>query len=133
MVNKKMAKVSQGNTAAAVAAAAAEDKKARKKSSTGKEVARMSEARVVAHSVTGDINKKKSIFSDLEEKGFDPFKRTGCPFGSLVKEVEYRYSKYFSDIFDGLNLHCFIATIFGFTVCVAPALCFGGILGTVQY
>lgn len=66
-----------------------------------------------------------------EDEHFDPFKRTGFPFGSLVKEIRYRYSKYLSDITDGLNLHCFIAMVFIFTVCFAPALCFGGILGNI--
>lgn len=59
---------------------------------------------------------------------FNPFQRTGCLFGSLIKEIKYRYSYYISDITDALNLHCLIALIFTFTVCVAPALSFGGIL-----
>jgi len=66
--------------------------------------------------------------SELEEE-FDPFQRTGCPFGSLSKEVKYRYAKYCSDFMDGLNLHCLIAFVFTFTVCITPALSFGGILG----
>lgn len=64
-----------------------------------------------------------------EEEVFDPFKRTGKPFGALFKEIRYRYKKYLSDIRDGLNLHCMIAFVFIFTVCVVPALSFGGILG----
>jgi solute carrier family 4 anion exchanger 3 len=69
------------------------------------------------------------------DEDFDPFKRTGRMFGSLKSEVKHRYSKYLSDIQDGLTLHCFIAFVFIFTVCVAPALCFGGILAdkTDQY
>lgn len=63
-----------------------------------------------------------------QENNFDPFKRTGFPFGCLYNETKHRYSKYFSDIKDGLNLHCFISFIFIFTVCFAPALCFAGIL-----
>ena len=59
---------------------------------------------------------------------FDPFKRTSVPFGALFNEIKYRYKFYFSDIKDGLSLHCLIATIFIFTVCISPALCFGGIL-----
>ncbi len=64
-----------------------------------------------------------------KEEQFNPFKRTGCLFGALAGEVKHRYSQYFSDIRDGLNLHCLISFFFIFTVCVAPALCFGGILG----
>ena len=60
----------------------------------------------------------------------DPFQRTGCPFGCLINEVKYRYSNYLSDLKDGFSLHCLIAFIFIFTVCVSPALTFGGILGT---
>ena len=63
----------------------------------------------------------------FEEK-FDPFRKTGTLFGSLKKEIRHRYSKYLSDITDGLNLNCFIAFVFVFTLCFAPALCFGGIL-----
>ena len=59
---------------------------------------------------------------------FDPFKRTRIPFGSLVAEIKHRYKTYASDLTDGLSLHCLIAAIFIFTVCLAPALCFGGIL-----
>jgi hypothetical protein len=74
-----------------------------------------------------DISEK--LKSDSEE--FDPFKRTGCLFGCLFNEIKYRYSKYLSDIKDGLNLHCLIAFVFIFTVCVAPAFSFGGILGKI--
>jgi hypothetical protein len=69
--------------------------------------------------------------SELEEE-FDPFQRTGCPFGSLSKEVKFRYAKYCSDFKDALNLHCFIAFVFTFTVCITPALSFGGILGLFE-
>lgn len=69
-------------------------------------------------------NKSKDI-----KENFDPFKRTGKCFGSLINEINHRYKKYFSDIADGFNLHCLIAICFIFTVCIAPALCFGGILG----
>lgn len=76
--------------------------------------------------ILGDPTKK---YSYAEPKEFDPFKRTGHPFGSLFNEIKHRYAKYVSDITDGLNWHCFFAFIFIFTVCVAPALCFGGIMG----
>jgi hypothetical protein len=62
------------------------------------------------------------------EKQFDPFLRTKIPFGALVNEIKHRYRVYLSDFTDGLSVHCFIAFIFIFTVCLAPALCFGGIL-----
>lgn len=62
------------------------------------------------------------------EKHFDPFLRTRVPFGALFNEIKHRYNIYFSDFSDGLSIHCFIASIFIFTVCLAPALCFGGVL-----
>jgi hypothetical protein len=58
----------------------------------------------------------------------NPFERTGFMFGCLKRELKTRYSQYFSDILDGLNFHCLIAVFFIFTVCLAPALSFGGIL-----
>lgn len=65
----------------------------------------------------------------IYEEKFDPFRKTGTPFGSLKKEVQHRYAQYLSDITDGLNLSCLMAFVFIFTLCFAPALCFGGILG----
>lgn len=75
----------------------------------------------------------ESLPLSIKEKEFDPFERTRKPFGCLINEIKHRYSKYFSDIADGLNLHCMIAFCFIFTVCFAPALCFGGILGESYY
>jgi hypothetical protein len=61
----------------------------------------------------------------------DPFQKTGRLFGNLISELKYRYAFYWSDFKDGLNIHCFIAFVFIFTVCIATALSFGGILGNV--
>jgi hypothetical protein len=60
----------------------------------------------------------------------EAFKRTGWLFGGVFREMKNRYWKYPSDIRDGFNMTCFISFIFVFTVCFAPALTFGGILGT---
>lgn len=60
--------------------------------------------------------------SDKETDKFDPFKRTGYPFGCLYYETKNRYSKYISDIKDGFNFHCFISFIFIFTVCFTPGI-----------
>jgi ATP-dependent exoDNAse (exonuclease V) alpha subunit len=76
-----------------------------------------------------DKSKKEKETQPILVDKFDPFKRTGTMFGCLFKEIKYRYSKYLTDIADGLNVHCLIASVFIFTVCIAPALCFGGILG----
>ena len=79
------------------------------------------ESFVVGEQPDQEYNEKK--------KKPDPFKRTGCLFGSLIKETRHRYSEYLSDLKDGLNLQCLIAAVFTFTICFAPALTFGGILG----
>jgi len=65
---------------------------------------------------------------EIEEEVPDPFQRTGFPFGCLINEIRYRYSGYLSDFTDALNFHCLIAFVFTFTVCITPALSFGGIL-----
>jgi hypothetical protein len=82
------------------------------------------------------VNSKKSIEKqqsqenqqEIEEEEPDPFQRTDFPFGCLINELRNRYSGYLSDFTDGLNFHCLIAFVFTFTVCIAPALSFGGIL-----
>lgn len=76
-----------------------------------------------------DSRKESLSVSKQSAENFNPFERTRKPFGCLINEIKHRYSKYFSDIADGLNLHCMIAFCFIFTVCFAPALSFGGILG----
>lgn len=82
-------------------------------------------------------NIKKNIDTQIVEEqpieteeiqDHDPFQRTGYPFGCLINEIRYRYSCYLSDFRDALNLHCLVAFVFTFTVCIAPALSFGGIL-----
>ena len=77
-------------------------------------------------------DRKRASSHMVAPKEFDPFRRTGCMFGSLVNEIKHRYAKYVSDITDGLNWHCLLAFVFIFTVCVAPALCFGGIMGKIH-
>lgn len=123
MVNKKITKIVQGG---------ASKKSVTKAITAGVESGAHGEDETTEKS--SKETKKSRLMSIFGEQPgvheeFDPFKRTGCPFGSLIKEIQYRYSKYWSDIYDGLNLHCFIAIVFIFTVCFAPALCFGGILG----
>lgn len=63
-----------------------------------------------------------------EEEVPDPFQRTGVPFGCLINELRYRYCGYLSDFTDAFNFHCLVAFVFTFTVCITPALSFGGIL-----
>jgi hypothetical protein len=60
---------------------------------------------------------------------FDPFRRSGVPFGSLIREIKHRYCKYLSDITDAFNLTCLISFILMFTICAVPCVCFGAILG----
>ena len=74
------------------------------------------------------LNDSLTDEDNVYEDDFNPFQKTGYLFGSFLKEVKYRYSKYASDFKDALNIHCLVALIFTFTVCIAPALSFGGIL-----
>jgi hypothetical protein len=69
--------------------------------------------------------RKKSV---IDVKTFNPFRKTGRLFGSLFNEIKHRYSKYGSDIKDFYHWDCVFAFVFIFTLCIAPALCFGGIL-----
>lgn len=85
----------------------------------------------VHHQVVDDDQPYSDEDDEYEDDEFNPFRRTGCLFGSLCREIKYRYSKYPSDFKDALNIHCLIAFVFIFTVCIAPALSFGGILGMI--
>ena len=80
------------------------------------------------NNVVNRIGHSGSSFKHKDEVGFNPFQRTGYLFGCLCLEIRNRYAHYRSDFADALNVHCLVAFIFTFTVCVAPALCFGGIL-----
>lgn len=76
-----------------------------------------------------DEDSDASEFCEDDSDKPDPFKPTGCLFGAMIKETKYRYSQYWSDIKDGVNFKCLCSTIFIFTICLAPTLTFGGILG----
>nr|XP_048686232.1 band 3 anion transport protein isoform X2 [Caretta caretta] len=64
----------------------------------------------------------------LEEED-DPLRRTGRPFGGLVRDVKRRYPKYLSDIKDALSAQCLAAVIFIYFAALSPAITFGGLLG----
>ncbi|XP_069490400.1 band 3 anion transport protein isoform X2 [Ambystoma mexicanum] len=59
----------------------------------------------------------------------DPLRRTGRPFGGLVRDIKRRYPKYLSDIKDALNGQCLAAIIFIYFAALTPAITFGGLLG----
>ncbi|KAJ8010162.1 hypothetical protein DPEC_G00072120 [Dallia pectoralis] len=59
----------------------------------------------------------------------DPLKRTGRPFGGLIRDVKRRYPKYLSDFKDALNPQCAAAVIFIYFAALSPAITFGGLLG----
>lgn len=63
----------------------------------------------------------------LEED--DPLRRTGRPFGGLVRDIKRRYPKYLSDIKDAINAQCLAAVIFIYFAALSPAITFGGLLG----
>ncbi|KAM6312065.1 band 3 anion transport protein isoform 2-T2 [Podargus strigoides] len=62
-------------------------------------------------------------------KDDDPLRRTGRPFGGLVRDIRRRYPKYLSDIKDALNPQCLAAVIFIYFAALSPAVTFGGLLG----
>uniref|UniRef100_A0A673CMT9 Anion exchange protein n=1 Tax=Sphaeramia orbicularis TaxID=375764 RepID=A0A673CMT9_9TELE len=59
----------------------------------------------------------------------DPLRRTGRPFGGLIRDVQRRYPKYISDFKDALNSQCMAAVIFIYFAALSPAITFGGLLG----
>ncbi|KAM6042992.1 LOW QUALITY PROTEIN: band 3 anion transport protein [Theristicus caerulescens] len=58
----------------------------------------------------------------------DPLRRTGQPFGGLVRDIRRRYPKYLSDIKDALSPQCLAAVIFIYFAALSPAVTFGGLL-----
>ncbi|MGH0122892.1 UNVERIFIED_CONTAM: hypothetical protein FKN15_008817 [Acipenser sinensis] len=64
-----------------------------------------------------------------EEVEDDPLKRTGIPFGGLVKDIKRRYPQYLSDLRDVLHTQCLAAVVFIYFAALSPAITFGGLLG----
>ncbi|XP_038634886.1 anion exchange protein 2-like isoform X1 [Scyliorhinus canicula] len=58
----------------------------------------------------------------------DPLKRTGKPFGGLIRDIKRRHPKYLSDIKDALNAQCLATIIFIYFAALSPAITFGGLL-----
>ncbi|XP_072010666.1 anion exchange protein 2 isoform X1 [Engystomops pustulosus] len=69
----------------------------------------------------------KAAVSD--DGGDDPLRRTGRPFGGLVRDIQRRYPKYASDFRDALDAQCMAAVIFIYFAALSPAITFGGLLG----
>lgn len=59
----------------------------------------------------------------------DPLRRTGRPFGGLIRDVWRRYPHYLSDFRDALDPQCLAAVIFIYFAALSPAITFGGLLG----
>ncbi|XP_037747434.1 anion exchange protein 2 isoform X3 [Chelonia mydas] len=72
--------------------------------------------------------KLKVVEGEAEDED-DPLRRTGRPFGGLVRDVCRRYPKYLSDFRDSLNPQCIAAIIFIYFAALSPAITFGGLLG----
>ncbi|NWX45153.1 B3A2 protein, partial [Steatornis caripensis] len=72
--------------------------------------------------------KLKVVEGEGEEED-DPLRRTGRPFGGLIRDVRRRYPKYLSDFRDALNPQCIAAVIFIYFAALSPAITFGGLLG----
>ncbi|NWZ86845.1 B3AT protein, partial [Poecile atricapillus] len=77
----------------------------------------------------GDFRKDLGPDETAAEEDDDPLRRTGRPFGGLVRDIRRRYPKYLSDIKDALNPQCLAAVIFIYFAALSPAITFGGLLG----
>ncbi|RXM35915.1 Anion exchange protein 3 [Acipenser ruthenus] len=76
-----------------------------------------------------DGMKKENEEERREEVEDDPLKRTGIPFGGLVKDIKRRYPQYLSDLRDVLHTQCLAAVVFIYFAALSPAITFGGLLG----
>ena len=72
-----------------------------------------------------------STADDVDEGGskdpplFEPF------LEGIVRDYRMRLPLYKSDVVDGLNVQCLAATLFLFFACLAPAVGFGALFGSV--
>uniref|UniRef100_A0A8C5X749 Anion exchange protein n=1 Tax=Malurus cyaneus samueli TaxID=2593467 RepID=A0A8C5X749_9PASS len=64
-----------------------------------------------------------------EAEDDDPLRRTGRPFGGLIRDMRRRYPQYLSDFRDALDPQCIAAVIFIYFAALSPAITFGGLLG----
>ncbi|XP_030799160.1 anion exchange protein 2 isoform X2 [Camarhynchus parvulus] len=72
---------------------------------------------------------KLKVVEDEAEEDDDPLRRTGRPFGGLIRDVRRRYPHYLSDFRDALDPQCIAAVIFIYFAALSPAITFGGLLG----
>ncbi|KAM6134358.1 anion exchange protein 2 [Pterocles gutturalis] len=72
---------------------------------------------------------KLKVVEEEEEEEDDPLRRTGRPFGGLIRDVRRRYPHYLSDFRDALDPQCIAAVIFIYFAALSPAITFGGLLG----
>uniref|UniRef100_A0AAQ4R0A0 Anion exchange protein n=1 Tax=Gasterosteus aculeatus aculeatus TaxID=481459 RepID=A0AAQ4R0A0_GASAC len=75
------------------------------------------------------VKEPKTVPPETSPPSDDPLKRTGRPFGGLVRDVRRRYPKYLSDFKDALDSQCMAAVIFIYFAALSPAITFGGLLG----
>ena len=62
----------------------------------------------------------------------DQFRRTGRPFGGLVKDITKRYPLYWSDITDVICLQSISTIIFMYMATVTQAVTIGALIGKSQ-
>ncbi|KAM9775579.1 anion exchange protein 2b isoform X1 [Syngnathus typhle] len=74
------------------------------------------------------LEEKEALITPFKKSDDDPLKRTGRPFGGLIRDVRRRYPKYASDFKDALNSQCMAAIIFIYFAALSPAITFGGLL-----
>ncbi|XP_072324710.1 anion exchange protein 2-like, partial [Scyliorhinus torazame] len=72
---------------------------------------------------------ERALLKPKKAEEDDPLRRTGKPFGGIIRDARRRYPQYVSDFKDALNPQCMAAIIFIYFACLSPAITFGGLLG----
>ncbi|XP_051879887.1 anion exchange protein 2-like isoform X2 [Pristis pectinata] len=72
---------------------------------------------------------ERALLKPKKSDDEDPLRRTGKPFGGMIRDAARRYPQYLSDFKDALNPQCMAAIIFIYFAALSPAITFGGLLG----
>lgn len=89
------------------------------------------QARKLRHRKMGGarLQDQKSLLKEKAEKEFqNPLRRTGKPFGGMIRDIKRRFPHYKNDILDALNFQCLLTIVFIYFATLAPAMTFGGVL-----
>jgi len=79
------------------------------------------------------IEPSKSVEEKLfDVSSFDPFVRTGRPFGGVKNDLKKRFPFYLDDYLQALNFQCFTSTLYIFFANFASAVAIGDVLGIIE-